>query len=108
MDDLETIIVHALQSELKLPKRNLSHFSCILVLPDTFVKVHVRYIINMLFKLGFKSMFLHQESVLASYAMSLPSACVVDIGATKTSVCCIEDGVIVAKSVIRKHYGGND
>jgi len=108
MQDLEHIVVNSIEKELKLPAQNFKHFSIILVLPDTFIKVHMRYIVNMFFSLGFKSMFLHQESVLASYAMSLPSACVVDIGATKTSVCCIEEGIIISKSVIRKHFGGND
>ena len=32
----------------------------------------------------------------------------VDIGATKTTVCCIEDGVVLPRSVIRKNFGGND
>jgi hypothetical protein len=33
-------------------------------------------------QLGFKALFIHQESVMAAYAMALPTACVVDIGAT--------------------------
>jgi actin-related protein 8 len=45
---------------------------------------------------------------MATYAMALPTAVVVDIGSTKTSVCCIEEGIIIAKSVIRKHFGGDD
>ena len=61
-----------------------------------------------LFKLGFKSMFIHQESVMATYAMALPTAVVVDIGSTKTCVCCIEEGIIIAKSIIRKNFGGDD
>ena len=30
------------------------------------------------------------------------------MGSTKTSVCCVDDGVIINKSVIKKHYGGDD
>ena len=45
---------------------------------------------------------------MSTYAMALPTAVVVDIGATKTSVCCIEEGIIIAKSVIRKNQGGDD
>ena len=63
---------------------------------------------NALFDLGFKSMFLHLESVMATFAMALPTACVVDIGSSKTSVCCIEEGIIITKSIIRKHFGGDD
>ena len=45
---------------------------------------------------------------MATYAMALSTAVVVDIGATKTSVCCIEEGIIIAKSIIRKNFGGDD
>jgi actin-related protein 8 len=93
---------------MHLPEQNFKHFSVILVIPDTCVKIHVRYMINMLYNLGFKSMFIHQESVMSTYAMALPTAVVVDIGATKTSVCCIEEGIIISKSVIRKNQGGDD
>lgn len=34
-----------------------------------------------------------QESVCAVYGSGLSSACVVDIGDQKTSVCCVEDGI---------------
>lgn len=40
--------------------------------------------------------------------MAVPTACVVDIGATKTTVCCIDEGIIIQKSIIKKHYGGNE
>ena len=40
-------------------------------------------------------MMIHQESALASYAMAVSSACVIDIGATKTTVCCIDEGIII-------------
>lgn len=93
---------------MKLPPQNLRHFSSILVVPDSFCKIHVRYLINMIFNLGFKSVFIHQESVMATYAMALPTAVVVDIGSTKTSVCCIEEGIIIQKSVIRKNFGGEE
>jgi actin-related protein 8 len=93
---------------MKLPKQNFKHFNCILVIPDTCVKIHIRYMINMMFNLGFKSMFVHQESIMATYAMALSTAVVVDIGSTKTTVCCIEEGIIIAKSIIRKNFGGDD
>ena len=35
----------------------------------------------------------HQESVSATYGSGLSSACVVDVGDQKTSLCCVEDGV---------------
>ena len=88
---------------------NFKHFNVVLILPDTFVKHHVRYLLDMLFvKMGFKSCFIHLESVMSTYAMAAQSACVVDIGSTKTQVCCVDDGVIISKTIIKKNFGGDD
>ncbi len=62
----------------------------------------------LLAKLKFKSIFIHNESVMSTFAMALPSSCVVDIGSTKISVCCIDEGLIIPKSIIRRHFGGDD
>lgn len=73
------------------------------------MKHHLRQVVNMLLaRMKFKSLFMHTESVMATFAMAMSSACVVDIGATKINVCCIEDGLLLPKSVVRKHYGGDD
>ena len=39
------------------------------------------------------AIIVHQESVCATFGSGLSSACVVDVGDQKTSVCCVEDGV---------------
>lgn len=74
-----------------------------------FVKHHLRYVVQMLLgKMRFKSLFMYTESVMATYAMALSTACIVDIGATKINVCCIDEGLVIPKTIIRKHYGGDD
>jgi actin-related protein len=40
----------------------------------------------LLAKLKFKSLFMHTESILATFAMAMSTACVVDIGSSKVSV----------------------
>jgi len=42
--------------------------------------------------LKFKAVFIQQESVLATFGSNKACACVVDIGATKINVCCVDDG----------------
>jgi actin-related protein len=59
-------------------------------------------------KMKFKSIFIHTESVMATYAMALPQGCVVDIGSSKINVCCIDEGLLAPKSIVRKHFGGDD
>ena len=94
---------------MSLPAANLKHFSVVLVLPDSFIRHHVRYLLNMIFvKMGFKSAFVHVESIMSSYAMGAQTACIVDIGSSKTSVCCVDDGVIINKTIIKKNFGGDD
>jgi actin-related protein 8 len=81
----------------------------VLVLPDNFVKHHVRYILDMLFiGMGFKAIFVHTESVMATYGMAAQSGCVVDIGSQKISVCCIDEGIILPKTMIKRNFGGDD
>ena len=45
---------------------------------------------------------------MATYALAVPTAVVVDVGSTKTTVSCIEDGVLMSNTVIKKHMGGDD
>jgi actin-related protein len=45
---------------------------------------------------------------MATYAMACQSACVVDIGSQKISVCCVDDGIIIPKTIFKRNYGGDD
>ncbi|XP_016354911.1 actin-related protein 8-like [Sinocyclocheilus anshuiensis] len=106
--DLETIWSHALQKLLEIPLKDLKYYRCILLIPDICNRQHVKEVVNMLLvKMGFSGVSLkpsapadpittvvvHQESVCATFGSGLSSACVVDVGDQKTSVCCVEDGV---------------
>lgn len=42
-------------------------------------------------------MFL-QESLAAMYGAGISNACVVDIGAVKTSVACVDEGLVISDS----------
>jgi actin-related protein len=59
-------------------------------------------------KMGFKAIFVHNESVMATYAMAAQTACVVDIGSQKISVCCVDDGVVLPKTFTKRNFGGDD
>ncbi|KAG8840886.1 actin-like protein arp8, partial [Serendipita sp. 411] len=49
-----------------------------------------------------------KESVCATYGAQLSNACVVDIGAAKTSICCVEDGLILPDTRITLNVAGDD
>lgn len=50
----------------------------------------------------------YQEGVCATFAASVSSACVVDIGARQTTVTCIEDGLVYQDSRMALDFGGDD
>lgn len=55
----------------------------------------VKFGMNLIFffLLILPGIIVHQESVCATFGSGLSSACIVDVGDQKTSVCCVEDGV---------------
>ncbi|XP_029456757.1 actin-related protein 8 isoform X1 [Rhinatrema bivittatum] len=107
--DLETIWSHVIQKYLEIPLKDLKYYRCILLIPDIYNRQHVKELVNMiLMKMGFSGIVVHQESVCATFGSGLSSACVVDVGDQKTSVCCVEDGVSHRNSRLCLAYGGSD
>ncbi|KAM4651538.1 actin-related protein 8 [Discoglossus pictus] len=107
--DLETIWSHVLQKLLEIQLKDLKYYRCILLIPDIYNRQHVKEMVNMiLLKMGFSAIIVHQESVSATYGSGLSSACVVDIGDQKTSVCCVEDGISHRNTRLCLAYGGSD
>lgn len=41
-------------------------------------------------------LILVQESLAATYGAGISNACVVDMGAVKTSIACVDDGLVIA------------
>lgn len=107
--DIETIWGTVLESMLDIPLKDLRIYKAILMIPDVYVHKHIKELMNILLdKLGFGSAIIHQESVLATFGCGIGSACVVDIGDQKTSICCVEDGISHKNTRITMEYGGSD
>ncbi|KAI9292482.1 actin-like ATPase domain-containing protein [Neoconidiobolus thromboides FSU 785] len=107
--DLEALWEYAIINELGLQKKYFEGYSVGLVIPDTYCSVYLTNAIDIILNtLGFYSIFIIQESVAAAFGAGLSQACVVNIGATRTNVSCVEDGAIIAKSRISLPYGGDD
>lgn len=85
------------------------YYRAVLVVPDSFDKNHIKEMMNILLcKLGFSSAIIHQESVSSVFGCGLSAACVVDVGDEKTSICCVEDGLVIPSSRLWLQYGGRD
>ena len=51
---------------------------------------------------------MHLESVTACYGASVITACVIDIGSDSVKVSCVDEGVILPGTIVKKLFGGSD
>jgi actin-related protein 8 len=109
-DDFESVLERALRNDLGLKSSvEWEEYSCVYVIPDIYDKVQLEQILNMCIqKIGFKQVAFVQESLMATFGAGYSSACIVDIGAQKTSISCVEDGMIFEDSRVNIKYGGRD
>ncbi|KAL8762903.1 MAG: hypothetical protein Q9184_001199 [Pyrenodesmia sp. 2 TL-2023] len=109
-DDIAVIIEEAIKAQLNLPrKKDWSQFNCVFIVPDLYEKRYVTQILDMLLRdFGFGRVCFIQESLAATFGAGYTSACVVDLGSQKTSICCVEEGMCLENSRINLKYGGAD
>ncbi|KAL8996619.1 MAG: hypothetical protein Q9169_003901 [Polycauliona sp. 2 TL-2023] len=109
-DDLAIIIEEAIKTQLSISrKKDWMQYGCVFVVPDLYERRYVTQILRMLLRdFGFARVCFIQESLAATFGAGYTSACVVDIGAQKTSVCCVEEGMCLENSRINLKYGGAD
>lgn len=108
--DFFAIIEESIKTHLDLPhKREWSQYSCVFLIPDLYEKVFVTTILQELMTdFGFGRVCFMQESLAATFGAGFSTACMVDMGAQKTTVCCVEDGMCIEPSRINLKYGGYD
>ncbi|KKA28065.1 hypothetical protein TD95_003653, partial [Thielaviopsis punctulata] len=109
-DDFETVIERAIRTELGLNSSSQwKNYSCIFIIPDLYDKKYVEMVLSScLGWFGFKRVCFIQESMAATFGAGYTQACVVDVGAQKTSITCVEDGLCLEDSRINLKYGGWD
>ncbi|TGO62792.1 hypothetical protein BCON_0017g00330 [Botryotinia convoluta] len=109
-DDFETIIEQAMRRDLGLDKSSeWDQYSCVMVVPDLYDKKYLEQMLDMCLRgFEFKQVAFVQESHAATFGAGYTSACVVDVGAQKTSICCVEDGMCIEDSRVNLKYGGYD
>lgn len=107
---IENIISGALKSEFGIEKTgSWKDYSCVFVIPDLYDKKYVELMLEMFMKdYEFLKVAFIQESLAASFGAGYTTACIVDVGAQKTSICCVEDGLCIDDSRINLKYGGFD
>ncbi|KAG9013422.1 actin-like protein arp8 [Tulasnella sp. 427] len=109
LNDIETIWSYIITQEMGIPRKQFKNFSAVLVIPDFFDKHTVSHMVDMLLnQLDFKRVCIQQEGLGACVGSGLNTACIVDIGAVKTSVACVEEGVLMSDTRMLLDYGGDD
>lgn len=108
--DFSLVLEEAFKSQLGLSqKRQWSQYSCVFVIPDLFDRNYVTTVLDILLReFGLNRVCFFQESVAGSFGAGHPSCCLVDVGAQKTSICCVDDGMCIEDSRVNLRYGGQD
>lgn len=89
--------------------RDLVNYKAVLVIPDIFNRTHSKELSSLLLnRMGFESCFLVQDHVAAMFGSGVGSACIVDVGAEKTSISCVDEGASQASTRVCLEYGGSD
>ena len=109
-EDIAIIIEEAIKTQLNLKrKRDWVQYGCVFIVPDLYERNYVTQALEMLMRdLGFGKVCFIQESLAATFGAGYTVACVVDVGAQKTSICCVEEGMCIENSRINLKYGGAD
>ncbi|KAJ5787500.1 hypothetical protein N7457_002490 [Penicillium paradoxum] len=108
--DISLILEDAIKNQLQLTsKTDWAQYSCVFVIPDLYDKAYVTQVLEMLMReFAFARVCFIQESLAATFGAGFTSACVVDIGAQKTSICCVEEGMCIENSRVNLKFGGQD
>jgi len=107
--DIEAIWTFALQSGLKIDMKNVKDISVILIVPDYPDKLYIRDMAHLLLvQLSFRRICVQQESLCSAFGASIAHGCVVDVGSMKTSISCVEEGLVLAETRMSLSYGGDD
>ncbi|KAI1196602.1 hypothetical protein F5X97DRAFT_304619 [Nemania serpens] len=109
-DDFETIVDKAIRQDLGLTSTSTwKNYSCVFVIPDLYDKKYVEQVLKSCMTwFEFSRICFIQESMAAAFGAGYTQACVVDVGAQKTSIACVEDGLCIEDSRINLKYGGYD
>ena len=109
LDDLKKIVFFCVNDVLQINRKEISNLNVVLIIPDLLIRYQVKGLVNIFLRdLNFKNIILHTESVMSTFGAAMQSSCVVDIGSSKTNVCCVDEGMMIEDSLIRKNFGGDD
>lgn len=108
LGDISLILMDALKENLSIDFKEYKDYNTILLIPDLYDKSYVSSMINLLLEMGFANVAILQEGMGATFGAGISTACIVDVGAEKCSVACVEEGMVIPDSRINLRFGGDD
>lgn len=109
LGDVELILTETLSKSFQLSKKDLSSYSCIIVLPNMYEKSYVETMVAFLLNdMNFQNVAMIEEGLAATFGSGVSTGCVVDVGSSSTKVCCVEEGMIIPNSQVVLNYGSAD
>lgn len=108
LGDISLILMSALESELEIIFKEYREYSVVLIIPDLYDKRYVQHMIELILEMGFANVCILQEAMAATFGAGISTACIIDIGAQKTSITCVEDGMCIPDSRVHLKTGGDD
>lgn len=109
LSDIEEIWRSSIQNKLGIEPNAFHEYSVVLVIPDIWDRFYVHELINLLLvSMRFKQVTCQQESLASTYGAGISNACVIDLGAVKTNVSCVDDGLVIADTRLTLSIGGDD
>ena len=111
-DDIRIILEESIKHQVELnisTREEWSQYSVVIVIPDYYERMYVTGLLDMaITEFGFGRVCFLQESLASSFGAGFTTCCIVDIGAQKTAISCVEDGMIIDSSRVNLKYGGQD
>lgn len=108
LGDISLILVDALEGELDINFKQYKEHNVVLLIPDLYDRAYVVSMVQLLLDMGFGNVCILQESIAATFGAGISVGCIVDVGAQKTSISCVEEGMIIPDSRVHLDYGGDD
>jgi actin-related protein 8 len=109
LDSIERIWRHVVFEKLEISKKDVGRFDVVLVIPDSFIPSEIQHMIDiLLLKIGFGHVLLQKSSVCAALGAGKNGICVVNLGFSTTTVCCVDDLEILPGTSFSTQIGGID
>ncbi|KIY53353.1 actin-like ATPase domain-containing protein [Fistulina hepatica ATCC 64428] len=104
LSDIEALLEDVLTQNLGVPPKDYRSYSVVLLVPDLYDRTYVREFVHLLLvTMGFRQLCCQQarfhrpilcHTLAATYGAGVSSACIVDMGAVKTTITCVDDGLV--------------